>query len=135
MGEELLRRHRARERARIAANREAHNRRNRERYAANLEASRDRSRRNVARRRARLAAVDVRTVTTRDLRRLELRQGGRCAYCAELRPLEVEHVVPLSRGGRDAIGNLVMACRSCNASKCAKLLVEWRYLDRERIAA
>jgi 5-methylcytosine-specific restriction endonuclease McrA len=42
----------------------------------------------------------------------------RCAYCGKKkRRLEQDHVVPLSRGGAHAIGNIVPACRSCNAKK------------------
>lgn len=65
-------------------------------------------------------------ITDRDMRRLVARQRGRCAYCEVVAPLTVEHVVPLARGGRHAIGNVVMACGSCNSSKRDSLLVEWR---------
>jgi 5-methylcytosine-specific restriction endonuclease McrA len=42
---------------------------------------------------------------------------GRCAYCRGFEPLEAEHRVPLSRGGSNFIGNIVPACRACNARK------------------
>jgi 5-methylcytosine-specific restriction endonuclease McrA len=84
------------------------------------------------RRRERERRADVRAVTARDLRRLELRQRGACAYCGELRPLTLEHVIPLARGGRHAIGNLLAVCGTCNSSKSARLLVEWRYRGRGR---
>jgi 5-methylcytosine-specific restriction endonuclease McrA len=89
--------------------------------------------------RAKRRAAERRKVTARDLRRLELRQGGACAYCGKVCELTLEHVVPLARGGRHAIGNLVMACSWCNNSKGPRLLTEWRYRTRtrtlERIAA
>lgn len=53
--------------------------------------------------------------------------GGECAYCH--RPseiLEMDHVIPLSRGGRHALANIVPACPSCNRTKSSLLLVEWR---------
>jgi len=54
------------------------------------------------------------------------RCGVRCAYC-ESAPVEtVDHVVPLARGGTNREGNLNPACRSCNSSKGARLLIEWR---------
>lgn len=43
-----------------------------------------------------------------------------CAYCGErfrTHALSREHVVPVSRGGRDAWMNVVTACRGCNARK------------------
>ena len=32
-------------------------------------------------------------------------------------PFEVEHIIPLSRGGADDDSNLALACRSCNIHK------------------
>ncbi|MGI6081883.1 MAG: RNA-guided endonuclease IscB, partial [Limnochordia bacterium] len=41
-----------------------------------------------------------------------------CVYCdATNVPLEVEHVVPKSRGGSDRVSNLVLACVPCNKAK------------------
>ena len=61
----------------------------------------------------------------RQLRRIGRRKlwliGERiCAYCdRELRFVEMtaDHVIPLSRGGRDEIGNVVTACAPCNREK------------------
>lgn len=44
--------------------------------------------------------------------------GRRCAYCgAENVPLQVEHIVPKSRGGSNRISNLTIACQACNQAK------------------
>lgn len=41
-----------------------------------------------------------------------------CAYCnATNVPLELDHIVPRSRGGSDRESNLTLACRSCNQAK------------------
>lgn len=74
-------------------------------------------------------------VTERDWRRLVSRYDGRCAYCgtATARPA-ADHVVPLVRGGRHTIGNLLPVCKRCNSSKGAQLLSEWRYGKRRRRA-
>lgn len=66
-------------------------------------------------------------VSDRDWRRLVNIYGGRCAYCrAQPDELTMDHVVPASRGGRHAIGNILPACRPCNGSKRAMLLIEFK---------
>jgi hypothetical protein len=41
-----------------------------------------------------------------------------CAYCnASSVPLEVEHIVPKSKGGSNRINNLCLACHACNSRK------------------
>ncbi|RZN62810.1 MAG: HNH endonuclease, partial [Methanonatronarchaeia archaeon] len=38
-----------------------------------------------------------------------------CIYCgAKDTPLEVEHIVPKSRGGSDRVDNLTISCHDCN---------------------
>jgi 5-methylcytosine-specific restriction endonuclease McrA len=47
--------------------------------------------------------------------------GHRCAYCGRGdRPLEQDHVIPLSKGGRHAASNIVPACKPCNSAKGAR---------------
>jgi 5-methylcytosine-specific restriction endonuclease McrA len=45
------------------------------------------------------------------------RDGHRCQYCGSQEALTLDHVVPRSRGGRDAWDNLVAACTPCNNRK------------------
>ena len=50
------------------------------------------------------------------------RAGHRCEYCRAPEaifnfPFEVEHIIPLSRGGSDNPANKGLACRSCNLFK------------------
>lgn len=75
-------------------------------------------------------------VSRSDWLRLVRRYDHRCAYC-KVRPdaLHMEHVVPLVRGGRHAIGNVLPACGRCNATKGSLLLVEWKARDRRRLAS
>lgn len=52
------------------------------------------------------------------------RWDGRCCYCNA--PAEhLDHVQPLSRGGRDVLSNVVPACADCNLAKAALTLAEW----------
>jgi 5-methylcytosine-specific restriction endonuclease McrA len=53
---------------------------------------------------------------------------GRCHYCScsvPAKSLTMDHVVPLSRGGRTTKGNVVPACKTCNTAKKQLLPMEW----------
>jgi len=60
-------------------------------------------------------------VTVRLTRRnLMFRDTHQCQYCGKqppLRDLNIDHVMPRSRGGGDTWENLVTACRVCNLRK------------------
>ncbi len=48
------------------------------------------------------------------------RDGFRCAYCGKSPPevvLEVDHIQPKSKGGKNHINNYLTACFSCNRGK------------------
>jgi len=48
----------------------------------------------------------------------------RCYLCGEIIPLgkrHVDHIYPLSKGGKHIPSNLAIACQTCNISKSAKL--------------
>lgn len=54
--------------------------------------------------------------------RVRTQAGNRCGYCLarqEYVPwlLEIEHIVPIAKGGTDNEENLWLACRSCNLFK------------------
>jgi 5-methylcytosine-specific restriction endonuclease McrA len=49
-----------------------------------------------------------------------------CIYCGSTHRLSIEHVIPVSRGGRHAVGNIASACLSCNCSKRDQTVMEWR---------
>ena len=49
--------------------------------------------------------------------------GGCCANCGANERIEMDHIYPLSKGGKHHIDNIQPLCRSCNASKGAK--IEW----------
>ncbi len=58
---------------------------------------------------------------------------GRCYYCGKSfspRQLTMDHIVPLSRGGKSNKGNVVPACKDCNNKKKYMLPIEWEaYLE------
>lgn len=50
----------------------------------------------------------------------ELFRKGICYYCGEKFPadkLTLDHIVPLSRGGKSTRGNMVVCCKACNQEK------------------
>ena len=50
-----------------------------------------------------------------------MRDGYRCMYCGAKKrdgsELELEHIIPRSRGGKNTWDNLVAACAPCNRRK------------------
>lgn len=120
---------------RLAAASKAYREKNKEKLAARrrvwIEQNREQVnaalRRGTHRRRARKLSQVRGEVTGRDLRRILLHYRSECAYCkSPLGRFHWDHVIPLSRGGDHAIGNLVPACGPCNQSKGAKLVTEWK---------
>ncbi len=61
---------------------------------------------------------------------------GVCYYCGRnvgREGLTMDHLVPLSKGGKSKKGNLVPACKECNNKKKYLLPLEWEeYLERLR---
>ncbi len=52
----------------------------------------------------------------------------KCAYCKkENIPLQIEHIVPKSRGGSNRVTNLTLACEKCNLKKANKTATEFGY--------
>lgn len=60
-------------------------------------------------------------------------QSTQCYYCQV--PLNrdsvtMDHIVPVSRGGKSSKGNVVPCCKECNNNKKALTAVEWvQYLE------
>jgi 5-methylcytosine-specific restriction endonuclease McrA len=59
---------------------------------------------------------------------------GVCQYCKRPTPpkeLTMDHIVPVSRGGKSTKGNVVPCCKECNNAKKQLLPMEWEsYLKK-----
>jgi 5-methylcytosine-specific restriction endonuclease McrA len=51
--------------------------------------------------------------------------NGHCAYCGKETKLTLDHVIPLSKGGKHSKDNVAPVCGHCNSSKGNKNLEEW----------
>lgn len=49
------------------------------------------------------------------------RDGNKCQHCGSIEGLCVDHIHPKSRGGKSALRNLQVLCRSCNSAKRDKI--------------
>lgn len=97
------------------AHREQHNARAREWWANHpgLKAAQRISRRGSGR----LSVAQIAEVYERD--------RHMCAVCCSTENLQVDHIVPVSRGGRSVMSNMQILCATCNQSKGAKDFFLW----------
>jgi len=75
------------------------------------------------RRRALVNNCTTYKITKKDLRRIK---RGPCMACGSTESIQMDHIIPLSRGGSHGIGNLQPLCKPCNISKNARFMTEWR---------
>lgn len=63
------------------------------------------------------------------VRAVHERDGHICVYCgrpgSRRQPLGLDHLTPISRGGLDALENLVSCCGICNNEKNDRTVAEW----------
>lgn len=63
------------------------------------------------------------------------RDSFTCQYCGAKAPdvlLQVDHIVPVSKGGTNDILNLITSCQPCNAGKSDRELSDTSILDKQR---
>lgn len=58
-------------------------------------------------------------------------QDGKCYYCHYPLTMRVniDHAIPVSKGGTNRIENLVLACWLCNKAKGSRIIERWRCPD------
>jgi 5-methylcytosine-specific restriction endonuclease McrA len=90
-----------------------------------VKANPEKHRQKAHKRRALMLAAKVVPFTEAELAAHIESLGGRCVYCGGPYQ-ELDHVVPLSRGGEHSLSNLRPSCTPCNRRKWAKTPEEWR---------
>lgn len=105
-------------------NKKAKNEQNKKWYKEHPEKSRDK----YNKRRAAKMQNGKFYVTPKFLMKL---YSSNCLVCNSNSNIEMDHVIPLTRGGTHGEGNLQPLCRSCNASKGNKTMTEWKYRLRQ----
>lgn len=102
--------------------RKTHPQRTKEILSKSKHAHPDANRKQCARRRALINGAEG-YHTVDDIKRQYKTQKGHCWWCGHKlgKQYQVDHRIPLSKGGSNWPSNLVISCRHCNASKRDKL--------------
>jgi len=78
---------------------------------------------SYARRRARKVQNGIYKVTNKDLVRMYEKP---CVFCGEHENIQIDHVIPIAKGGVHGIGNLQTLCQSCNSKKSDKYMMQFK---------
>lgn len=66
----------------------------------------------------------------------QIRREGICYYCHETRgTMTIDHIIPLSQGGKNTTDNYVPSCKNCNSDKSALSLEEYAIKSFKRFAS
>lgn len=72
--------------------------------------------------RRRTASSGKPNFTASDVQKQKAAQRNRCWWCqVRLTNFEVDHRIPVSKGGTNAADNIVISCKPCNRSKSARM--------------
>jgi 5-methylcytosine-specific restriction endonuclease McrA len=99
------------------------------RYHYTIENDRKHWKRARERGHRRRMAVRAGHISDRDLDRI---LDGPCLACGAVEDIQIEHLIPISRGGRHSVGNLAPLCAPCNNSKNRLTWAEWKHSARPR---
>lgn len=65
-------------------------------------------------------------ITPEQWSQIQKKQKGKCYYCStHPKVMEMDHVVPLKKGGEHSADNIVGCCKSCNSRKQASDTKVW----------
>lgn len=59
---------------------------------------------------------------TRDLRKVLLTDSSHCCFCNDTEKLQLDHIIPIDKGGKNVAENIQILCRDCNRQKSSKII-------------
>ena len=61
------------------------------------------------------------SLSAKDIRALFIKQGNECVYCETKLTIDsdwnIDHIIPIAKGGENHIDNIQITCASCNKKK------------------
>lgn len=64
--------------------------------------------------------LPYRYITKKEKKELLLKYKHECVICGSTKRLEVDHIIPVSKGGSNDVSNLQILCKTCNLKKSNK---------------
>lgn len=61
-------------------------------------------------------------ISSKDWTALLKKYGNKCLACGSVKRITMDHVVPLSKGGKHHIDNIQPLCKTCNQKKFTKII-------------
>ena len=62
------------------------------------------------------------------------RDGYRCRIChRKTNDLEIDHIIPIAKGGKTEYNNLQTLCKKCNKEKSDKIMVDYSHINNQKI--
>jgi hypothetical protein len=57
--------------------------------------------------------------------------NNKCCFCESTKRLEIDHIIPISKGGREDEENMQILCKTCNISKGNRInIADWMIYDK-----
>lgn len=75
----------------------------------------------IAERRAKSRLRMYANLFCRDMRKILINAQSECNICGKKDSLVIDHVIPISKGGKNVTSNVQVLCSKCNTLKSSKI--------------